>query len=318
MKIIDILAQANEPLISYEIIPPLRGKSATQVYSVIDELIEFHPPFIDVTSHAADSVFIEQPDGTFKRKIQRKRPGSIGLCAAIKYRYKVEAVPHLLCRGFSRQESEDALIELNYLGIDNVLAVTGDGDKSPGSNSSGRATNTHSLELVEQIKSMNHGQYEDDIFESTPSDFCIGVGAYPEKHPESPNLEQDIRYLKKKIEAGADYIVTQMFFDNSDYFRFVELCRLNGIKVPIIPGIKLITKKSQITSLPKYFSVNIPDDLALAMMNSGNQQECIDIGLEFALKQCEALMVGNVPALHFYVMQDVKHIKQIVSTLKKY
>ena len=318
MKIIDILAQATEPLISYEIIPPLRGKSANQVYSVIDELIGFHPPFIDVTSHAADSTYLEQPDGTFKRKVQRKRPGSIGLCAAIKYRYKVEAVPHLLCRGFSRQESEDALIELNYLGIDNVLAVTGDGDKSPGSNSSGKTTNKYSLELVEQIKRMNHGNYEDDIFDSTPSEFCIGVGAYPEKHPESPSLQQDIRYLKNKVAAGADYVVSQMFFNNSDYFRFVELCRSNGINVPIIPGIKLITKKSQITSLPKHFSVNIPDDFALAMLASSSQEECVDIGLEFALKQCEELMSANVPALHFYVMQDVKHIKQIVSTLKKY
>ena len=318
MKIIDIINKASEPRISYEIIPPLRGKSATQVYNVIDELIEFHPPFIDVTSHAADSTYVEQGDGTYKRKVQRKRPGSIGLCAAIKYRYKVEAVPHLLCREFNRQESEDALIELNYLGIDNVLAVTGDGDKSPGPNSSGKPTNKYSRELVEQIMRMNRGHYEDDIFESTPSDFCIGVGAYPEKHPESPSLEQDIRYLKDKVAAGADYIVSQMFFNNSDYFRFVELCRSNQINIPIIPGIKLITKKSQITSLPKHFSVNIPDDFALAMMDSSSQEECVDLGIKFALKQCEELMSTNVPALHFYVMQDVKHIKNIVSTLKKY
>ena len=318
MKIIDILAQATEPLIRYEIIPPLRGKSATQVYSVIDELIEFHPPFIDVTSHAADSTFLEQSDGTFKRKVQRKRPGSIGLCAAIKYRYKVEAVPHLLCRGFTRQESEDALIELNYLGIDNVLAVTGDGDKSPGSNFSVKTRNKFSLELVEHIKRMNNGHYEDDVFESTPSNFCIGVGAYPEKHPESPNLQQDIRYLKDKVAAGADYIVSQMFFNNSDFYRFVDLCRSNEINVPIIPGIKLITKKSQITSLPKHFAVNIPDDFAMAMMASSSKEECVDVGLKFALKQCEDLMSSAVPALHFYVMQDVKHIKQIVSTLKKY
>jgi methylenetetrahydrofolate reductase (NADPH) len=318
MKIIDILKQAKEPPISYEIIPPLRGKSARQVYSVIEELIGFHPPFIDVTSHAADSVYLEQSDGTFKRKIQRKRPGSIGLCAAIKYRYKVEAVPHLLCRGFSRQESEDALIELNYLGIDNVLAVTGDGDKSPLASSSARTTNKYSLELVEQIKRMNQGRYEDDIFESTHTDFCVGVGAYPEKHPESPNLEQDIRYLKNKVNAGADYIVTQMFFDNSEYFRFVDLCRANGINVPIIPGIKLLTRKNQITSLPKHFSVNIPDDLAQTMMNARDQDECAEIGLEIALKQCDGLMAADVPALHFYVMQDVMYIKKIVSTLKKY
>ena len=206
------------------------------------------------------------------------------------------------------------MIELNYLGIDNVLAVTGDGEKSPGTNASGKTSNKFSIELIEQIERMNRGKYENDIFESTPSDFCVGVGAYPEKHPESPSLEQDIRYLKNKVAAGADYIVTQMFFNNSDYFRFVELCRSNEINIPIIAGIKLITKKSQITSLPKHFSVNIPDDFALAMMASSSQAECVDLGLKFALKQCEELMSVNVPALHFYVMQDVKHIKQIVST----
>ena len=317
MKIIDILNKAIEPLISYEIIPPLRGKSAAQVYNVIDELIEFRPPFIDVTSHAADAIYNEQPDGSFKKQIQRKRPGSIGLCAAIKYRYQVEAVPHLLCRGFNRQESEDALIELNYLGIDNVLAVSGDAIKTP-ANATGRKSNKYSVELVEQIKRMNRGEYEEQIFDADTSDFCIGVGAYPEKHPDSPNLEQDIRYLKDKVVAGADYIVTQMFFNNSDYFRFVELCRSNGIDVPIIPGIKLITKKSQITSLPKNFSVTIPDDFTNAMLNSSSPEECAHIGVEFALKQCDALLGANVPALHFYVMQDVKHIKNIVSTLKKY
>ena len=317
MKIIDILEKATEPLISYEIIPPLRGKSAAQVYNVIDELIEFRPPFIDVTSHAADAIYNEQPDGSFKKQIQRKRPGSIGLCAAIKYRYQVEAVPHLLCRGFNRQESEDALIELNYLGIDNVLAVSGDAIKAP-SNAVGRKSNKYSIELVEQIKRMNRGEYEEQIFDADTSEFCIGVGAYPEKHPDSPNLEQDIRYLKDKVVAGADYIVTQMFFSNSDYFRFVELCRSNGIDVPIIPGIKLITKKSQITSLPKYFSVTLPDDFTEAMLNSSSPEDCAHIGVEFALKQCEDLMSSNVPALHFYVMQDVKHIKNIVSTLKKY
>ncbi len=318
MKIIDILAQANEPLISFEIIPPLRGKSATQVYNVIDELIDFKPPFIDVTSHAADAVFLEQTNGTFKRKIQRKRPGTLGLCAAIKYRYQVEAVPHLLCRGFSRQESEDALIELNYLGIDNVLAVTGDAGESPSPNLTARRTNKYSIELVEQIKRMNRGEYEENILDSAASDFCVGVGAYPEKHPDSPNIEQDIRYLRDKVRAGADYIVTQMFFDTSDFFRFVELCRKNDIQVPIIPGIKLLTKKNQITSLPRHFSVNIPDDFAQAIMNSRSEHESAAIGLEFALKQCEALLNARVPALHFYVMQDVQHVKQIVSTLKKH
>jgi len=317
MKIIDILAKAREPLISFEIIPPLRGKSAKQVYDIIDELIEFKPPFIDVTSHAADAVFLEQADGSFKRQIQRKRPGTLGLCAAIKYRYKVEAVPHLLCRGFTRQESEDALIELNYLGIDNVLAITGDAGEAPAPSLPSRRTNKYSVELVEQIKSMNRGEYEENILDSAATDFCVGVGAYPEKHPDSPNLEQDMRHLRDKLQAGADYIVTQMFFDNADYFRFVDLCRKNNIDIPIIPGIKLLTKKGQLTSLPRNFSVNIPNDFAQAILNSRSETESAAIGLEFALKQCQELLNSKIPALHFYVMQDVEHVKQIVSTLKK-
>ena len=315
MKIIDILDQSNEPLISYEIIPPFRGRSATQIYNIIDELIEFKPPFIDVTSHSAETKFLEQGDGSFTRKIQRKRPGTIGLCAAIKYRYNVETVPHVLCRGFSKQETEDALIELSYLGIDNVLAVTGDDSEKPSIAS--RASNRYAVDLVQQIQRMNRGYYEEQIPDSAPSNFCIGVGGYPEKHPESPSLEQDIRYLKAKIDAGAEYIVTQMFFVNDDYFNFVELCRTHGITVPIIPGIKLLTRRSQLKSLAKYFSVTMPDELVSAM-EIGNDDDCREIGLEYALKQCDALMRSNVPALHFYVMQDVKHVKNIVNTLKKY
>ena len=318
MKIIEILDKATEPLISYEIIPPYRGKSATHVYNIIDELIKFSPPFIDVTSHAAAPIYLEQGDGTFKRKSTRKRPGTIGLCAAIKYRYNVEAVPHILCGGFNRHETEDALIELSYIGIDNVLAITGDASSASHLRVDGKLVNNFSIDLVNQISAMNEGEYQDEVLDSAKSNFCIGVGAYPEKHPDSPNLEQDIRYLKDKVEAGADYIVTQMFFDNSDYFKFVELCRANGLQVPIIPGIKLITKKNQITSLPKHFSVTLPDDFTQAMLNTSSPEDCVQIGLEFALRQCEALMAANVPALHFYVMKDVKHIKNIVSTLKKY
>ena len=318
MKIIDILDQATEPLISYEIIPPFRGKSAKVIYDIVDELIGFHPPFIDVTSHAADALFLEQKDGSFKKKVQRKRPGTLGLCAAIKYRYNVETVPHLLCRGFTRQETEDALIELSYLGIDNVLAVTGDEKHTPSKRADGRRRNKLSLELLQQIVRMNNGEYEEGILDSSESNFCIGVGGYPEKHPESPNLEQDIQYLKEKVLAGADYIVTQVFFNNVDYFNYVDLCRSHDIDIPIIPGIKLITKQSQIKSLPKHFYIDIPDDFVKAMTDSKSERESAEIGLEYALKQCEELMAANVPALHFYVMQDVKHIKKIVSTLRKH
>jgi methylenetetrahydrofolate reductase (NADPH) len=318
MKIIEIVDKATEPLISYEIIPPYRGKSATQIYNIIDELIKFSPPFIDVTSHAAAPIYLEQGDGSFKRKSTRKRPGTIGLCAAIKYRYNVEAVPHILCGGFNRQETEDALIELSYIGIDNVLAITGDARNDPHLGSDGKLVNNFSINLVNQISGMNVGEYQDEVWDSAKSNFCIGVGAYPEKHPQSPSLEQDIRYLKAKIVAGADYIVTQMFFNNSDYFSFVELCRLNDISVPIIPGIKLITKQNQLKSLPQYFSVNIPDELVREMESVQSDKDTVEIGIQFTVKQCEELLQADVPALHFYVMQDVKHIKQIVSTLKKY
>ena len=318
MKIIDILDQAKEPLISYEIIPPYRGKSATHVYNIIDELIKFTPPFIDVTSHAATPIYLEQGDGSFKQKTTRKRPGTIGLCAAIKYRYSVETVPHILCGGFNRQETEDALIELSYLGIDNVLAITGDAQIDPHLGRDEKEVNRFSVDLVNQMSDMNNGIYQDQVLDSAKSNFCIGVGAYPEKHPQSPSLEQDIRYLKAKIEAGADYIVTQMFFDNSDYFNFVDMCRLNDINVPIIPGIKLISKQNQLKSLPKHFSVNIPDDLVREMESAESIMHKEAIGIEFTIKQCEELMQAGVPALHFYVMQDVQPIKNIVSTLKKY
>jgi len=318
MKIIDILEQATEPLISYEIIPPYRGKSASYVYGIIDELIEFDPPFIDVTSHAAEPIYLKQQDGSYTRKSKRKRPGTLGLCAAIKYRYNVETVPHILCRGFSRQETEDALIELNYLGIENVLAITGDAGPKVKSHDPQKLVNDYSRDLVQQIKDMNQGMYEDEVVESSGSNFCIGVGAYPEKHPDSPSIENDIRSLKSKVESGANYIVTQMFFNNDDYFRFVELCRSNGINVPIIPGIKLITKAGQLKSLPKHFSVNIPDSLVKSFESTSNKADHLEIGLEFALKQSEVLLQANVPAIHFYVMQDVKHIKKIVSTLRKY
>ena len=318
MKIIEILDKAIEPLISYEIIPPYRGKSAIHVYNIIDELIKFAPPFIDVTSHASAPIYLEQGDGSFKRKSTRKRPGTIGLCAAIKYRYNLEAVPHILCGGFNRHETEDALIDLSYIGIDNVLAITGDVGSDSRLEIAEKPVNNFSIELVNQISDMNEGTYQDEVLNSAKSNFCIGVGAYPEKHPQSPSLEKDIRYLKAKIDAGADYIVTQMFFNNSDYFRFVELCRLNDIHVPIIPGIKLITKQNQLKSLPKHFSVNIPDDLVGEMESVESDRHKSEIGIEFTIKQCEELLQAGVPAVHFYVMQDVKHIKQIVSTLKKY
>ena len=318
MQVIDILNKAPKPIVSYEVIPPYRGKSLTPVYNIIDDLIEFDPAFIDVTSHAATPMYIERGDGGVRQKSTRRRPGTIGLCAAIKYRYNIETVPHILCEGFSKQETEDALIELSYLGIDNVLALTGDPIKHIQATQNRRSKNKNSLELVNQISQMNKGSYIDDIQDSENTNFCIGVGAYPEKHPKSLSLNDEIRDMKSKVASGADYIVTQMFFNNEDYFNFVNLCRQSGIEVPIIPGIKLLTRKNQLSSLPKHFSINIPDVLIRDMEHTKNSKESTEVGIDFALKQCEALLQANVPSIHFYVMQDQKHIKQIVSTLKKY
>ncbi len=316
MKISEIIDRAKDPFISFEIIPPARGRSAREIYEIIDELIQFKPPFIDVTSHAADSYYVEQDNGSFTRHIKRKRPGTIGLCAAIKYRYQVEAVPHLLCQGFNRQETEDALIELNYLGIDNVLAIRGDQLHYKKATTSGREVNEYALDLVHQISNMNRGKYQEDILDADESDFCIGVGGYPEKHPDSPSKAADIRYLKQKVDAGAQYIITQMFFDNQDFFSFVDECRAEGIQVPIIPGIKLLTRKTQLRSLPHAFSVNIPDDLVKAFEAAESPRERAEIGMSYTIKQCEGLLNGGAESLHFYVMQDTHRVKQVVKALK--
>jgi len=315
MKISDILHERKDPFVSFEIIPPARGRSAREIYEIIDELIEFKPPFIDVTSHAADSYFIEQENGSFTRHIKRKRPGTIGLCAAIKYRYRLEAVPHLLCQGFTKQETEDALIELNYLGIDNVLAIRGDQLQYQKTHPIGRESNDHALDLVSQISNMNRGKYLEDILDADESDFCIGVGGYPEKHPDAPSKNADIRYLKKKVDAGAQYIVTQMFFDNQNYFDFVAQCRDAGINVPIIPGIKLVTRKTQLRSLPHAFSVNMPDQLVQDIEQAESAHERAEIGVKHALEQCEDLLNKGVECLHFYVMQDVRLVKQVARSL---
>lgn len=316
MKIIDIINKAKDPFISFEIIPPARGRSAREIYEIIDELMEFKPPFIDVTSHAADSYYVEQENGTFTRHIKRKRPGTIGLCAAIKYRYKVEAVPHLLCQGFNKQETEDALIELNYLGIENVLAIRGDHLQYKKDQAAGKEVNEYSLDLVKQIANMNRGKYLEDILDADESDFCTGVGGYPEKHPDSPSMAADIRYLKEKVDAGAQYIVSQMFFSNDDFYKFVECCRDEGIKVPIIPGLKLLTRKTQLNSLPHSFAVNIPDDFVKTFEAAENARERQEIGMAHAIRQCEDLLNNGISNIHFYVMQDTRLVKRVIKSLK--
>ncbi|MBN1634654.1 MAG: methylenetetrahydrofolate reductase [Ignavibacteria bacterium] len=314
MKVTEHLDKAASPIISFEIIPPLRGGDINGLFSVIDELISYNPPFIDVTSHAAEVDYEETAEG-IKKKIKRKRPGTIGICAAIKNRYNIDTVPHLLCRGFTKEETEDALIELNYLGIENILAVRGDDTNYKKPVPLGKSSNNFTVDLVRQIVKMNSGKYlEDDLLDAVSTDFCIGVGGYPEKHFESPNLKVDIQFLNNKIETGADYIVTQMFFKNENYFNFVKLCRESGINVPVIPGLKVLTKKHQLTSLPKDFFIDIPDELAEEIMKA-DAAFTQEIGINWTVKQVEELLNNNVPAIHFYILQNVKPMKQIFKKL---
>ena len=315
MKIIELLDKANDTQISYEIIPPRRGSSAHQIMKIVGELVEYEPPFIDVTSHSAQVYYEEMQDGTWRRHVKRKRPGTLGLCAAIKHRYNIEPVPHLLCSGFTREETEDALIELNYLGIQNILALRGDGNGNDKRLPSNRSVNEYAVDLVEQVTKMNQGHFLEDIIDGEPTNFCVGVAGYPEKHFEAPNLSWDILNLKRKVDAGADYIVTQMFFDNKNYFNFVKKCRDIGITVPIIPGLKVFANKKQLQTLPSRFYLEIPEALA-AEVEDASPEHVVDIGVEWALRQAEELLNADIPCIHFYIIQKTDVVKRVVSKLR--
>jgi len=314
MKVVEHLERATRPLISFEIIPPLRGGNLPSLLALIDALKEFDPPFIDITSHAAEALYEETRDG-IKRRIKRKRPGTLGLCALIQNKYRIDAVPHLLCHGFTREETEDFLIELRYLGIDNVLAVRGDHSGYVKPLMNGRSANRYACELVNQIIAMNRGRYlEADLLDADPSDFCVGVGGYPEKHFEAPNLDTDIAHTKQKVDAGAEYIVTQMFFDNATFFRYVDACRAAGINVPIIPGLKIVTTHAHLSSLPSNFFVSLPKELSdeAAAAKPGH---VTDVGVEWAARQTEDLLSRGVPTVHFYVMQNAKAVGKVLERL---
>lgn len=314
MKVIEHLAQSNRPLISFEIIPPLRGGNLQQLLTLIEDLARHRPPFIDITSHAAEVLYDETPQG-LQRRVKRKRPGTLGLCALMQNKYKIDAVPHILCRGFTREETEDFLIELHYLGIDNVLAVRGDDSGFAKPLQYGRSANQFAVDLVRQVRAMSKGKYlQEDLLDAEPLDFCVGVGGYPEKHFEAPNLTSDVRRVKEKTEAGADYIVTQMFFDNRHYFRFVDECRAQGITAPIIPGLKILTSRAQLTSLPRNFFVEIPADLADAV-TAERPEQAIDVGVEWALRQTEELISRGAPSVHFYVMQSADAVGRLLDKL---
>lgn len=317
MKVIEHILNAKEPFISFELIPPKRGSDIKALLAVLDQVVKYDPPYIDITSHSAEIIYEETPTG-IKKKIKRKRPGTLGICAVIQNKYNIDAVPHVLSKGFTREETEDFLIELNYLGIENLLAVRGDDSGYDKPIPEGRSVNKYTSDLVRQVYDMNQGKYlEDNLLDAKATAFCVGVGGYPEKHFEAPNIKTDIKHTKEKINAGAEYIVTQMFYDNSVYFKYVELCRQEGITVPIIPGIKIITNKSHLINIPKNFYVSMPDDLVDEIM-SAKPEHVLEVGVEWAARQVEELLQQNVPSVHFYIMQNSKPITMLMDRLKNF
>jgi methylenetetrahydrofolate reductase (NADPH) len=317
MKVVDLLTGGDSPQVSFEIVPPKRGSTLSEILEIVEELSEFDPPFLDVTSHSAQVYYEEQNDGSWRRHVKRKRPGTLGMCAAIKGRFGIETVPHLLCRGFTREESEDALIELNYLGIHNVMALRGDDTGYQKPISVDRTRNEYAIDLVKQISDMNRGLYLEELIDAAPTEFCVGVAGYPEKHFEAPNITWDVLNLKRKVDAGADYITSQMFFDNAPFIDFVERCREVGITVPIVPGLKILTKKRQLQSLPARFHLQIPEALAAACEAAKNDDEVAEIGIQWALRQCEGLMEAGFSNLHFYIIQTPQHVREVVGALRK-
>ncbi len=315
-KVIEHIKNAKSTLFSLEILPPSTGESIQKLFDNVAPLMEFKPKFIDVTYHREEYVFKKMPNGLLEQKSIRKRPGTVSICAALMHKFNVDTVPHIICGGFTKEETEYALIDLNFLGIDNVLALRGDSIKGQKSFEPTPGGHRFADELVSQIHDMNRGHYlSDELQNPTPTKFCIGVAGYPEKHFESPNLKTDLKYLKKKIENGADYIVTQMFFDNAKYFDYVEKCQAEGITVPIIPGLKPITTKSQIFNLPRNFFIDMPEDLIDAIEKCRTDDDVKNVGIEWAIHQSKELIANKVPCLHFYSMGKSTSIQHIASKL---
>lgn len=303
MKVIDHIRNAKDTLISFEILPPLKGKTINSIYEHLDPLMEFKPSFINVTYHRSEFVFKKKADGTFEKVEVRKRPGTVGICAAIMNKYRTDAVPHLICGGFNKRETEDALIDLNFIGVDNVLVLRGDAAKNETVFEPEPGGNRYAIDLLKQTVNLNNGMYlEDDIRDGFRTNFCIGVAGYPEKHFEAPNLQNDMAHLKAKVDAGAEYITTQMFFDNKKYFEFVAACRAAGIEVPIIPGLKPITSKKQLSVIPRTFHVDIPTDLSNEIIKCKSDVDVEKVGTEWLLEQSKELKKNGVPVLHYYTL----------------
>ncbi len=317
MKVIDHLQEGKETLISFEILPPLKGKSINSIYDHLDPLMEFKPSWINVTYHRSESMFKKKTDGTFEKIEVRKRPGTVGICAAVMNHYKVDAVPHFICGGFNKRETEDALIDLNFLDVDNVLVLRGDAAKNESSFEPEPGGNSFAIDLLKQVVDLNNGIYQDkDIQDGGKTNFCIGVAGYPEKHFEAPNLEIDLQRLKEKVDSGASYIMTQMFFDNQKFFDFVKACREMGIDVPIIPGLKPMTTKKQLSVLPRIFHVDIPTDLSKAIIACKTDKDVEQVGTEWLIQQSKELKAFGVPVLHYYTLGKPRIIFNVVKEIR--
>jgi len=317
MKVTEYFEKANgNTLISFEILPPLKGGSMQDIFDSLDPLMEFKPPFIDVTYHREEYLYKRRDSGYYEKVAIRKRPGTVGICAALMHRYGVDAVPHLICGGFTEEDTENALIDLNFLNIKNVLALRGDARAFEKKFVPEDGGHKFALDLVKQIGRMNEGKYIDKNIENgTKTDFCIGIAGYPEKHFEAPNMEIDLDYTKQKVEAGADYIVTQMFFNNQAYFDYVDKCRAAGINVPIVPGLKPMTKRYQLASIPRHFYIDLPDDLAREMSKANDAEARQEVGIEWCIQQSKELKEAGAPCLHYYTMGDAETIRRIVEAV---
>ncbi len=315
MKVTQHLEEAKGTLFSFEILPPLKGKSIQSIYDGIDPLMEFKPKFVNVTYHREEFIYKERENGLLEKIAIRKRPGTVGICAAIMNKYDIDAVPHLICGGFSREETENALIDLQFLGIDNVLALRGDPIKTESTFRPHLHGHHFAVDLIKQIGEMNSGNYLVDDIQLEPTDFCIGAAGYPEKHFEAMNLQTDLEYLKAKVDAGAEYIVTQMFFDNKKYFDFVEACRKVGITVPIIPGLKPIKNLNHISFLPKFFHIDYPEELSRELLKCKTNEQVAELGVEWGIKQSKELKDAGVPCIHYYTMSNSTQVKKIANEL---
>ena len=315
MKVTEYIQKRKDIIFSFEIIPPLKGKGIEDLCAGIDPLMEFNPPFINVTYHREEYEYKKMGNGLLKKVSIRKRPGTVGICAALMNRYKVDAIPHIICGGFTKEETESALIDLKFLGVDNILALRGDPMKNEAAFVPTEGGNAYALDLIGQISEMNNGQYLYEETKNSPSNFCIGTAGYPEKHFEAMNLSSDLKNLKKKVDAGAEFIVTQLFYDNEKFFEFVSKCRDIGIDVPIIPGIKPITNLRHLSFIPKFFHVNFPEAFSNELEKCKNDEEVKQVGIEWTTAQCKELVKADIPVIHFYTMGKGQAVKNIAKEI---